>query len=196
MTEIFYRTRNYDIDRTTFGGQINLSDFETDYRGKDNNYESAIAKRISDDRRFDDQCRKNIEGRNRTKKKLEEIKMLRYENKGYTIEIDLPEGYGHEGYSVECRYQYDKVKEKYSLSMWLLRNDINDRFRIDSQEIDTQYISGTRENIRQNICRIVEQASLSGFFDEYIERYEYTYKCFDRGDTLFEEERLSVANAS
>lgn len=120
--------------------------------------------------------------------------MLRYENKGYTMEIKLPEECGYEGYSVECRYQYDKEKEKYSLSMWLMRNDIDDRFKIDSQEIDTQYISGTRETIRQNICRIVEQASLSGFFDTYIQRYEYTYKCFDKGDEIFEKERLSNAS--
>lgn len=122
--------------------------------------------------------------------------MLKYENKGYIIEINLPEECGYKGYSVECRYQYDKEKEKYSLSLWLKRNDITDRFKIDSQEIDTQYISGTRENIRQNICRIVEQASLSGFFDQYVQRYEYTYKCFDRGDDLFEKERLYVNNAS
>lgn len=122
--------------------------------------------------------------------------MYRYENKGYTIEIKLPEECGHEGYSVECRYQYDKSKEKYLLSMWLKRNDIDDKFKIDSQEIDTQYISGTKETIKQNICRIVEYASLSGYFDYYIKRYEYTYNCFDKGNELFEQERLGVCNAS
>lgn len=122
--------------------------------------------------------------------------MLRYKNKGYTIEIALPEECGHDGYSVECRYIYEKATGKYLLSMWLKRNDIDDKFKIDSQEIDTQRISGTKENIRQNICRIVEQASLSGYFDYYIQRYEYTYKCFDRGNELFEIERLSGSDAS
>ncbi len=78
--------------------------------------------------------------------------------------------------------------------MWLKRKDIDDKFKIDSQEIDTQYISGTKESIRQNICRIVEQASLSGFFDYYIERYEYTCKCFDRGNDLFEKEMIDNAS--
>lgn len=114
--------------------------------------------------------------------------MLRYENKGYVIEIKLPEEY--KGYSIECRYQFDKTKEKYLLSMWLRRDGIDDIFKIDSQEIDTQYISGDKTNIRQNICKIVEQASLSGFFDSYIERYEYTAKCFAKGNALFEKERL------
>ena len=119
--------------------------------------------------------------------------MLRYENKGYIIEIKLP---GNEKYSVECRYLYNKSKEKYSLSMWIKRDDIDDAFKIDSQEIDTQYISGTKETIKQNICRIVEQASLSGFFDYYIERHKYTLECFNRGNEFFEKERLSGANDS
>lgn len=116
--------------------------------------------------------------------------MLRYKNKGYTIEINLPEECGHKGYSVECTYKYDKEKEKYLLSMWLKRSDIDDKFKIDSQEVDTQYISGTKENIRQNICKIVKQMSIQGFFKHYIERYEYIYKCFERGLELFEKERL------
>lgn len=122
--------------------------------------------------------------------------MFKYENKGYTIEIKLPEEYGYKGYSVECRYQYDKSKEKYLLSMWLKANDIDERFKIDSQEIDTQYISGTKENIRQNICRIVEQASLSRYFDHYIQRYEYEMCCFNIGNDIVEKENLVNVNAS
>lgn len=122
--------------------------------------------------------------------------MLRYQNKGQVIEIKLPEECGHEGYSIECRYLFDKVRGKYLLSMWLKRDNVDDTFKIDSQEIDTQYISSTKETIKSNICRIVEQASLSGYFDYYIERYEYTYKCFDRGNELFEQERLGDLDAS
>ena len=36
---------------------------------------------------------------------------------------------------------------------------------------------------------MIEDASLSGYFEKYIERYEYTYKCFNRGNELFELER-------
>lgn len=119
--------------------------------------------------------------------------MLRYRNIGYTIEINLPEECGHRGYSVECRYQYSKEEDKYLLSMDLKRKDVGDRMKIDAQHVDTQLISGTKETIRQNICKIVEQASLSGFFEPYIERYEYTCKCFDRGNELFEDERMFAA---
>lgn len=64
MTENFY-TGNHNITHTTFGGLIFLSDFETDYRGHDNNHGSPIAQRIESDRRFDEQCRKNEEFRNK-----------------------------------------------------------------------------------------------------------------------------------
>lgn len=60
MTETFYRTRNYKPDHTKFGGKITLSDFNTDYRGKDNTNGSTIANRIANDRKFDEQCRKNM----------------------------------------------------------------------------------------------------------------------------------------
>ncbi len=109
--------------------------------------------------------------------------------KGKTVEFDLNE-YGYKGYVATCTYKYYKKRDKYSLEMELKHRDICDGFRIDRQEIDTQYISGSRETIMDNIERIVEQACLSGFFDEYIKRYEYIFQCFNKGDEFFEKERL------
>lgn len=120
--------------------------------------------------------------------------MLKPIREGYTIRIKLPEECGYEDYSVKCTYKYNKQKGKYRLSMWLRRDDIDDDFKIDSQEIDTQYIPGTKETIENNIIQIVEQASLSGYFDHYIERFKYTYDCFERGNELFEQERLRENN--
>ena len=110
-----------------------------------------------------------------TKQKIGGMKMLRPKFKGYTIEIELPEECGYTGYSIECTFRYLKSQEKYLVSMWLKRNDISDRFKIDSQEINTLPLSGTKETIVDNICRVIEQGSLSGFFDDYIKRFEYTY---------------------
>lgn len=120
------------------------------------------------------------------------IRDTRYTDEGYSIAVSLSQFSDDEkykGYTALCQYKYKKKKEKYLLSMWLKRDDISDRFKIDSQEIDTQYISGTRDTIRNNICLIVEQACNVGFFDKYIERFEYTYKCFDKGDDLFMREK-------
>lgn len=118
--------------------------------------------------------------------------MLRAIREGYVVRFNLPEECGYAGYSVKCIYKYRKNKQKYSLQMRLVHEDFDDEFKIDSQEIDTQYIPGTRESIESNISRIVEYAASSGFFDEYIKKFEYTYKCFDRGNDFFEKEQLNA----
>ena len=120
--------------------------------------------------------------------------MLRYKNMGYTIRFDLSTGCrNNNGYSVECTYIYNKDTDKYSLAMYLCRSDLKDRFKIDRQEIDTQEISGTKDTIKDNIRKIVEYMDSTGWFAPYIEECEYMLKCFDRGNDLFESERLSNA---
>ena len=118
--------------------------------------------------------------------------MLKYKYKGQTIEIALPKECGHKGFSVECTYCYDKKIEKYSLSMWLKRDDIGNKYKIESQEVDTQYIPGTRETIIKNICTIVANACSVGYFDFFIQRYKDEMRSFERGEELFEKERLGI----
>lgn len=119
--------------------------------------------------------------------------MMRPKFNGHSIEINLSE-WGYQNYIAECAYHFDKKENKYSLSMWLNRSDMEDRMRLSSKKVDTQYISGTRETIIENICRVVHQACLSGYFNHYVERYEYELKCFERGNDLFELERLNQIN--
>lgn len=121
--------------------------------------------------------------------------MMKPRCKGQTIEINLSK-WGYKNYIAECVYHFDKHKDKYSLSMWLNRSDIEDRMRLSSKKVDTQYISGTKETIVENICRIVHQAAIVAtndgrkYFDHYVERYEYELACFERGNELFEQEAL------
>jgi len=63
MTGTIYRTGRHEIDHLTFGGEIFSSDFNTDYRGKNNTNGSTIASRIVNDWIFDKRCQKNIEER-------------------------------------------------------------------------------------------------------------------------------------
>lgn len=125
--------------------------------------------------------------------------MMRPRCKGQTIEINLSK-WGYKDYIAECAYHFDKRKGKYSLSMWLRRNDMEDRMRLSSKKVDTQYISGTKETIVENICRVVHQAATvaagdgSKYFDRFVERYEYELACFERGNELFEQERLNNTN--
>lgn len=109
--------------------------------------------------------------------------MYRYKDRGHVIDVYLPKS----SYYVECRYFYSKDDEKYSLDMWLRKDDFDDKFKIDGQNIDIQLISGDRLTIRTNICRVVEYAYQSGFFKKYMERFEYTYKCFDAGYEVLEQ---------
>lgn len=117
--------------------------------------------------------------------------------KGCVIEINLTK-WGYKNYIAECAYHFDKREEKYSISIWLNRRDIEDRMKLSSKKVDTQYISGTRETIIENICHIVYHAATvadeeSGerYFDHFVERYEYELACFERGNELFEQERLN-----
>ena len=115
--------------------------------------------------------------------------MLKSDYKGTTIEIILPEECGHEGYIVDCTYRFDKSAGKYLLSMWLRHKHIRNGFSLAPQEVDTQHITSTKMTIARDIRRIVEYACLNGFFEEYIQRYEYEQRCFERGNELFERER-------
>ena len=62
-----------EVDHSKFGGLIYFTDFDTNHRGKDNTYGSPIAQRIISDRKFDQQCRKAIEERNKKKIKANNI---------------------------------------------------------------------------------------------------------------------------
>lgn len=53
MTHKTNRYGIYEVDHTKFGGIIYPSDFNTDYRGKDNTYGSKIAERIEADRQME-----------------------------------------------------------------------------------------------------------------------------------------------
>ena len=132
------------------------------------------------------------------KRSLKELMQPQF--KGNTITIELSD-FGYENYIVECAYHFDKHEDKYALSMWLNRNDIEDRMMLSSKKVDTQYIPRTKETIVENICRIVHHAATiendNGvrYFDYFVEIYEYELACFDRGNELFEKERLAKLNA-
>lgn len=127
--------------------------------------------------------------------------MMRPKYDGNALKIDLSD-WGYPNYIAECVYHFDKKAEKYSLSIWLNRTDIENRMKLSSKKIDTQHIYGTKETIVENICRIVHYCATvinendgKKYFDHFVERYEYELACFERGNELFEAERLAKLNA-
>lgn len=116
--------------------------------------------------------------------------MKQLKRKGFVVEADLSK-YGYEDYCIECTYQYHKEKEKYLLRMGLKPKYFGSRIKIEFNEIDTQYISGTKENIERHINKLIDFAASSNFFDEPIRQFEYECKCFDIGNEILEKERLN-----
>lgn len=135
---------------------------------------------------------------------MEDLKMNRDIMKprftGRGLKINLTK-WGYKDYFVECTYHFDKYKEKYALSMYLNRSDLEDRMMLSSKKVDTLYISGSKETIVENICGIIHQCATvtnkkngEKYFDYFVKRYEYELKCFERGNELFEQERLGKNN--
>lgn len=114
---------------------------------------------------------------------------------GQTVRINLSK-WGYRNYIVECAYYYDRNKDKYRLTMWINRRDLEDRMQVSSKKVDAQYIPGTEETIIEHICRVVHQGCLCGYFDYFIERYKYELACFERGNELFEAERLNLIHST
>lgn len=108
--------------------------------------------------------------------------MLKYNNTGYTITIHLPDT----SYDVVCTYIHDEELNQYKVTLWLHWDTIDDKFKIDEQLIDSQYITSTKKSIKTDICKIVEQLFNTGRLDKYMNHYQYTYDCFDIGNDLVE----------
>lgn len=68
MTHKTNRYGIYEVDHTKFGGIIYPSDFNTDYRGKDNTNGSQIASRIEADRRREENFLKKTKDSNERNK--------------------------------------------------------------------------------------------------------------------------------
>lgn len=123
------------------------------------------------------------------------IPMMKPKFKGSTITIKLSQ-FGYQNYFVECSYYFDKKKGKYALSVYLCRNDQDDKMRLSCKHIDTQYIYGTKDTIIENICRVIYQLANvvndngKKYLDYFVDRYEYELACFERGNELYEKERI------
>lgn len=129
------------------------------------------------------------------KKYMGNFRNIRYTNEGYVITVALSQFNDDEkykGYAASCQYKYDKQKGKYSLCMWLKHTSMDQKYRVEYDGIDTQYISGTQETIRENICRVVEVMMEQNHFDYFIDRYEYDMKCCEKGAEIMDAEGMSA----
>lgn len=109
-----------------------------------------------------------------------------YRNSENILLIDL-----HNNYSIIAIKLWNKEEHNYTVELHLKHNSI-DSWRLiekaDNLKFDTNY-----KFINSAVLKQVATFLEEGFFDEYINDYEYEQKCFDRGNELFELERLKNA---
>ena len=123
------------------------------------------------------------------------MERLKYENLGTTIGIRLPQN-EYKGFSVVARFKpvnenthfSSDEKIDYSVNLWLKEYTVDDEFKIETQEIDTYTISATSKRIKLEIIKLIEQMLTNNEFNKFVERFTYTYKCFDIGNSLEEGE--------
>ena len=99
----------------------------------------------------------------------------------------------HNGYTIIAIKIWNKEKENYTVELRIKENTVDKWDLIDNRNnskpeefvFDTNY-----RYINSAILKYVSQLFEEGFFDYYIDRYNYEIKCLNRGNSLYEEERL------
>ena len=101
------------------------------------------------------------------------------------ITIDL-----HNDYTVIAIKSWNTDDHKYIVQLMLKENTVDKWDLIEnaeSIEFNVDY-----KIINKAILKHVATLLSDGFFNYYIDRYEYELKCFDRGNSIIEKERLTV----
>lgn len=113
------------------------------------------------------------------------MERLTYQNLGDdTISIDL-----HNGFSVIAIELFDYETKKYNVSLYMKKNEIN---LLDlMEEYEKVEFDIERKMIKSAILRFVFTTLSQNGFDNYIKRYNYMTRCFDKGNEIFEEDLLS-----
>lgn len=110
--------------------------------------------------------------------------MTRYKNVP-SIEFE-----SENGYKVKAEYIFDKESGKYSVSFHIGLLNVGMLDQIDTAT-DIMFDS-PRETIKTDIAKYFTKLLIEGFFKYYIDRYEYHMNCYDRGNDLYERERLNA----
>lgn len=110
--------------------------------------------------------------------------MIRYRNVP-AIEFDL-----EYDYKIKAEYVFDKELGKYIVTFYLRQSQVGMWDQID-KATDITFDSPC-ETIKTDIAKYFTKLLIKGFFQYYIDRYVYQMKCFDKGNDLYEKERLNA----
>lgn len=115
------------------------------------------------------------------------LEYTRYKGLNNIITIDL-----HNGFSVIAISSLNYDTGNYEVELHLKDNQISDWKLIE--EAEKLEFKTDSKRVNSAILKQVATFLNDGFFNKYIERYEYETKCFDKGNELFEMERLGANN--
>lgn len=122
----------------------------------------------------------------RKKMHMQKLKYERYNNSNDVITIDL-----HNGYTVIAITGFNTENRVYTTTLFLKDNTIDTWKLIENAE--NLEFHANQNTINSAILKQVSSFLQNGFFDYYIQRYEYEMKCFDIGNDLAESERLNAS---
>ena len=104
--------------------------------------------------------------------------MLRFEKEGTAISVKLPKT----DYIVYMIANYSKDADTYHTKLYITRKDINDLVLID----DDYEMKSNISSIRFDMGQYITEKYNKGYFNYYIDRYEYQQKCFNKGVEVVE----------
>lgn len=116
------------------------------------------------------------------------LKYNKYKNIDNIITIDL-----HNNYTILALIGRDE-SSNYDVELKIKENTV-EKWDLIEQAEHIVFNPNTK-NIYSAILKTVDIYLHEGFFDYYIDRYEYELKCFDIGNEIQESKRLDDANAS
>ena len=114
---------------------------------------------------------------------MQRLKYEKFNNSNDVITIDL-----HNGYTVIAVTGFDTENGVYATTLFLKDNTIDTWKLIENAE--NLEFHANHNTINSAILKQVSTFLQEGFFDYYIQRYEYEMKCFDKGNNIYEKERI------
>ena len=114
---------------------------------------------------------------------MQRLKYEKFNNSNEVITINL-----HNGYSVIAITGFNAENRVYTTTLFLKENTIDTWKLIENAE--NLEFHANHNAINSAILKQVSTFLQEGFFNYYIQRYEYEMKCFDKGNEIYEKERL------